>query len=62
MSRAELFFANIGGGAGLVATFTWTGSAQVFAAAATGFWMLAQTWVLLRRQRCTRPECSRRQK
>jgi hypothetical protein len=60
MSRVELFFANVGGGAGLVATFTWTGAAQFFAATATGVWMLAQTFILWRRQRCTKATCPNR--
>lgn len=61
MNRAQLIIANAGGAAGLAASFTWTGAAQFFAAVATGAWMVAQTVVLLRRQRCNVRDCPSRQ-
>lgn len=60
MTRAQLFFANAVGTAGLFAGWSWTGAAQIFAYIGTGVWMFAQAYVLLRRQRCTVPDCKSR--
>jgi hypothetical protein len=52
--------ATAGGAVGWFATISATESAQVFAGVATGLWMVAQTFVLVRRQRCTRFGCLNR--
>lgn len=61
MTRAHFIIANAVGSAGLAASVTWTGAAQIFAGLATGVWFVAQTVVLLRRQRCNVASCPHRQ-
>ena len=56
----QSFIAAIGGAAGWVATISLNEIAGAFAAFATGGWMIAQTVVLLRRQRCRDYSCKHR--
>lgn len=60
MNRAETALTVAGGATGWLATLTLTDGAQVLAGLATAVWMGAQTYVLIRRQRCTRRDCARR--
>lgn len=58
--RTQTFIASLGGAAGWFTVAHLTGAAQILAALATAVWMSAQTWVLLRRQRCTEKGCPSR--
>lgn len=59
MTRQSLIAA-AGGAAGWFATLSLPALASTFAALATGVWMISQTVILIRRQRCTRTDCHRR--
>lgn len=59
MTRQSIIAAIVGA-AGWVATLSLHEIAAAFAGFATGFWMIAQGYVLLRRQRCTNYSCPRR--
>ena len=59
MTRQSIVAA-IGAGAGWVATLSLSSVASAIAALATATWMVAQTYVLLRRQKCTATNCPHR--
>ncbi|MFT3870476.1 MAG: hypothetical protein QM715_18660 [Nibricoccus sp.] len=56
----QSFIAAAGGVAGWAATFSLPEFAASFAALATGVWMITQTVLAIRRQRCTDYTCKHR--
>jgi len=56
----QSIIATLGAGAGWAATLSLHDIAAAVAALATATWMVAQTYVLLRRQKCTATDCPHR--